>query len=163
MTLEELINLPKGTVVDYCSCMLVVNTPGPLSRFHLDDVNSPMVEYVMYTNDNYITCYLEGIEIATICYKEFINQLSIKPKKEESKMKTEFKQTEPNKKNTYPMFMKPSIDSGEEGYVVLFFKEGHGVVVSTTGEYFVNYFSSTWIMNRFTPVENCEVTFSNKE
>jgi hypothetical protein len=95
--------------------------------------------------------------------EEFLTKLQIKPKKEESKMKTEFKQTEPNKKNTYPMFMKPAIDSGEDGYVVLFFKESHGVVVSGCKEYEVNHFSTTWEMDLFTPVENCSVTFSDKD
>jgi hypothetical protein len=91
----------------------------------------------------------------------FLHNLSIKPKKEKSKMKTEFTMPpQTTKEITYPMFMKPI---NEEGYIVLFFQERHGVVVSTTGKYYVNYFSSTWIMNMFTPVEGCSVTFSDKD
>ncbi len=80
-------------------------------------------------------------------------------KKEESKMKTEFKQAEPKKPNTYPSFML----NKTKGYVVLFFRDGCGVVVSGCNDYEVNHFSTSWLMEVFTPVEGCSVTFSDKD
>lgn len=93
----------------------------------------------------------------------FLSSLSmILKQKEESKMKTTFKQEPPKKntENTYPKFMK---NTSNGGYVVLFFDVSSGVVVETKGSYHINYFSTTWKMDTFSPVENCEVTFSNKD
>lgn len=89
----------------------------------------------------------------------FLSSLSIKSKKEESKMKTEFNMPPQTKQANYPSFML----NKNKGYVVLFFRYGHGVVVSTQKDYEVNHFSTTWDMDLFTPVEGCSVTFSDKD
>ncbi len=84
----------------------------------------------------------------------------IKPKQKESKMNTTFKQ-EPTKilNNSFPKFMKYN----KSPLVVLFFNEDSGIVVVEDQYYKVNQFSNDWDISLFEPIENCEVTFSNKE
>ncbi len=89
----------------------------------------------------------------------FLQTLSIKPKKEEPKMKTDFTMQPQTKPNTYPSFML----NKTKGYIVLFFRDGCGVVVSGCNDYEVNHFSTSWLMELFTPVEGCSVTFSDKD
>jgi len=102
----------------------------------------------------------EGTKYPT---ERFLKLLEIKPIKKESKMKTTFKQ-EPTKtlNNSFPKFMKYK----ESPLVVLFFNEDSGVVVVEDQYCKVNQFSNDWDIwdiSLFEPIENCEVTFSNKE
>ena len=75
-------------------------------------------------------------------------------------MKTTFKQ-EPTKtlNNSFPKFMKYN----KSPLVVLFFNEDSGIVVVEDQYYKVNQFSNDWDISLFESIENCEVTFSNKE
>lgn len=100
----------------------------------------------------------EGTKYAA---KNYYNCFEIKPKQKETKMKTTFKQ-EPTKtlNNSFPKFMKSKTTS----LTVLFFNEDSGiVVVGDNSAWKVNDFSTTWAIYKFEPIENCEVTFSNKE
>lgn len=132
-------------------------------------VAGEVYNYVIRFSNDLVGLYLittsGSIQINSFHITDFLKMVTKiqQTNTKENKMKTEFKQEQPKNDNTYPMFMKPKIDSGEDGYVVLFFKESHGVVVSTTGKYFVNYFSTDWAMCMFTPVEGCSVTFSDKD
>lgn len=132
-------------------------------------VSGEVYNYVMRVSNDLVELYLittsASIRINSFHITDFLKMVTkiSQTNTKENTMKTEFTMPAQTKEVKYPMFAKPSIDSGEDGYVVLFFQERHGVVVSTTRRYYVNYFSSTWIMNRFTPVEGCSVTFSDKD
>lgn len=92
--------------------------------------------------------------------EEVLNSLEIKPKQKESKMKTTFKQ-EPTKtlNNSFPKFMKSKTTT----LTILFFNEDSGIVVVGDCAWRVNTFGDDWDISLFEPIENCEVTFSNKE
>jgi hypothetical protein len=122
--------------------------------------------YIFTLIGDTIGSYKKCLNLWTMSYintEAFLKLLEIKPKQKESKMKTTFKQ-EPTKtlNNSFPKFMKYK----ESPLVVLFFNEDSGVVVVEDQYCKVNQFSNDWDIwdiSLFEPIENCEVTFSNKE
>ena len=131
----------------------------------LESLDKKSIAYLC--GDNYGTYHnvriYSGDDFLNSDFKTVLELFEIKPIKKESKMKTTFKQ-EPTKtlNNSFPKFMKYK----ESPLVVLFFNEDSGVVVVEDQYCKVNQFSNDWDIwdiSLFEPIENCEVTFSNKE
>ena len=119
--------------------------------------------YIFTLIGDTIGSYKKCLNLWTMSYintEEVLNSLEIKPKQKESKMKTTFKQ-EPTKtlNNSFPKFMKSKTTT----LTVLFFNEDSGIVVVGDSAWRVNTFGDVWDISLFEPIENCEVTFSNKE
>lgn len=155
MTLEELFKLTDlDTVIhtptgDEYSVELypnLIRLYSAKNRSHVKIVLSNPIAYQSYNVPRLQPCGYT---------KEILDDFE---KKEESKMKIEFKQEKQKNDISYPKFMR----CNEGKYTVLFFNETSGVVVDTDGKIPVNYFNTHFIPEKFTPVEGCSVTFSDK-
>ena len=158
MTLEELVNLKisKELIItdgihDYTLEKIESNyiNDYPRTTYIFTDINTNVV-------NNISTIYYN------MCCPSLLNPMKLRWLQILSiKKETTFKQ-EPTKtlNNSFPKFMKSKTTS----LTVLFFNEDSGiVVVEDNSAWKVNDFSTTWAIYKFEPIENCEVTFSNKE
>ena len=156
MTLEEFHNLKHSEYVyideelyqyQACVCNDVFVKASELTSF-----------YYCVNRRNEVWCYIDGQRICDFNFNEFLK--TIKPKQKESKMKTTFKQEPKNtSENSFPKFMKSKTTT----LTILFFNEDSGIVVVEDSDWRVNTFGDDWNISLFEPIENCEVTFSNKE
>lgn len=174
MTLEELKNFNPNTHEMYWK-LFPSSVPKKVTVEYLyGDFFYPFIKiifpdnsgYVKFIGDNlgeydFVELFNNKTSKTTKCEsKNFYNCYEIKPKQKESKMKTTFKQ-EPTKtlENSFPKFMK----SKTTPLTILFFDKDSGVVVAEDSIWGVNTFGNDWNISLFEPIENCEVTFSNKE
>ena len=161
VTLDSLKKMPNGSIIEYLNEMFeVVNSKETIRLTRVSEL-SPPIYYIKKHVDNWFAAYMDHEYVCEINETEFLKNLKlIKPKKEESKMKTDFTMPpQTTKEITYPKFMLRKAD----GIVVLFFNHSSGVVVVSNKNIPMNHFSTTWDWDMFTPVENCSVTFSDKD
>lgn len=128
-------------------------------------VAGEVYNYVIRFSNDLVALYLittsGSIQINSFHITVFLKMVAKYPQTntKENIMKTDFTMPPQTKPNTYPAFML----NKTKGYVVLLFRDGCGVVVSGNKDYEVNHFSTSWLMELFTPVEGCSVTFSDKD
>mgnify|MGYP000847096606 CR=1 FL=1 len=174
MTLEELKNFNPNTHDMYFKSLSKSDPKKVTVKYLYGDFFYPSIKIIFPDGSGYAKFIGDNLgqydfvelvsnktsEITKYESERYCKCFETKPKLKESKMKTTFKQ-EPTKtlENSFPKFMKYN----KSPLVVLFFNENSGIVVAKDNYHKENEFGDDWDISLFEPIENCEVTFSNKE